>query len=142
MWIDISDSGLNPSYTPTSHRRRNRGRTPLASRSWDLQPLVSAYIYISLSPPLSLHLSIYLSIYLYVYVYVYIYIYLLSIDAASLAQLGFAAAGQCPLPPPSPSHVLNTRSEGKNTDFYSHLACFVNTCILNMYVFLSYTGPH
>jgi len=125
MWIDISDSGLNPSYTPTSHRRRNRGRTPLASRSWDLQPLVSAYIYISLSPPLSLHLSIYLSIYLYVYVYVYIYIYLLSIDAASLAQLGFAAAGQCPLPPPIP---LSRAEHAKRRKEYGFLFTFSLFC--------------
>jgi len=38
------------------------------------------------------------------------------------------------------AYMLNTRSEEKNTVFYSYLACFVNTCTLNMYVSMSYTG--
>jgi len=38
--------------------------------------------------------------------------------------------------------MLNTRSEEENTILYSNLACFVNTFILNMSVFLSYTVLH
>ena len=38
------------------------------------------------------------------------------------------------------SYMLNTRNEKKNTVFYSYLACFVNTCTLNMYVSMPYTG--
>ena len=38
------------------------------------------------------------------------------------------------------SYILITRSTAKNTVFYSYLACFVNTVILNMYIFMSYTG--
>jgi len=37
-------------------------------------------------------------------------------------------------------YVLNTRKEGKNTRFYSYLACDVHTPTLNIYVFMSYTG--
>jgi len=40
--------------------------------------------------------------------------------------------------------MLNTRNEAKNTNtvFYSYLACFVNTCTLNlnMHVSMSYSG--
>jgi len=36
--------------------------------------------------------------------------------------------------------MLNTRSKEGNAVFYSCLACFMNTLILNMYVFLSNTG--
>jgi len=48
-------------------------------------------------------------------------------------------------PPPlrpnrSPSYMLNTWNEGKNTVFYSYSACFVNTFALKMYVSMSYTG--
>jgi len=34
--------------------------------------------------------------------------------------------------------MLNTRNEENNTGFYSYVACFVNTCTLNMCVFMSY----
>jgi len=37
-------------------------------------------------------------------------------------------------------YMLNTRSEGYNTVFYSYLACFVNTVTLNMYGLLSNTA--
>jgi len=36
--------------------------------------------------------------------------------------------------------MLNTQNEEKNTVLYSHLACFVNTCTLHMYVSMAYTG--
>jgi len=36
--------------------------------------------------------------------------------------------------------MLNTRRKEPNTVFYSYLACFMNTFILNMYVLLSSTG--
>jgi len=36
--------------------------------------------------------------------------------------------------------MLNTRNEGKNTGFYSYLARFMNTVILNMNMLLSDTG--
>jgi len=38
------------------------------------------------------------------------------------------------------AYVLNTRNEGKNTVFYSYVACFVNTLTLNMYGSMSFTG--
>jgi len=37
-------------------------------------------------------------------------------------------------------YMLNTCSAEKNTVFYSYLACFMNTVILNMEVSMSYTG--
>ena len=45
----------------------------------------------------------------------------------------------CASETPDPtSYVSNTQSEEKNTVFYSHLACFVITLTLNMYVSMSY----
>ena len=38
------------------------------------------------------------------------------------------------------AYMLNTQNEEKNTVLYSHLACFVNTCTLHMYVSMAYTG--
>jgi len=40
----------------------------------------------------------------------------------------------------SPSYMLNTQNEEKNTVFRLYLACFVNTFSLNIYVSMSYTG--
>jgi len=42
--------------------------------------------------------------------------------------------------PAIPSYMLNIRSAETNTVFYSYVACFVNTAILNMEMSMSYTG--
>jgi len=38
------------------------------------------------------------------------------------------------------TYMLNTRTVGNNTGFYSHSACLVNTVTLNMYISMSYAG--
>jgi len=48
--------------------------------------------------------------------------------------------GLCAAAGGSAPYMLNTWSEEQNTGFYSYLACFVNTLILNTYVFMSYAG--